>query len=591
MHAPNAAPAQSRRHRPVPPGYKWIALSNTTLGVLMATLNISITLISLPAIFRGIGVNPLAPGEIGYLLWMLLGYMIVTSAFLVTFGRISDLYGRVRLYNLGFAVFTLGSLLLFLTPGRGNAAALAMILFRLVQGIGGAFLFANGAAILTDAFPPAERGLAMGINQIAATAGSLLGLILGGLLATVWWRGIFLVSVPLGLAGTVWAYLMLRETSAGAVRQPIDYLGNLTFALGLTALLVGVTYGIQPYGGATMGWTNPLVLGAMAAGVLLLWVFVRIETTVPAPMFRLELFRIRMFTAANISAFLASLANGGLQFMLIIWLQGVWLPLHGVPFSRTPFEAAIAMIPLMAGFLVAGPICGWLSDRHGARAFATAGMLLLGAGFLALRALPVDFHYLPFAGVLFAMGCGMGMFAAPNTTSIMNAVPAEHRGAGSGMRATFQNSANMLSIGVFFSIAIVGLAGRLPLALQHGLTRVGVPPAAAAAAAHLPPTAALFAAFLGYNPLRHLLPAAVFAALPRATAVRLASPPFFPGLIASALSAGLGAAFLLAAALTGAGATASLLRGHRFIHEVDAAPAPAAAAERDGRQRRISPSA
>ena len=590
MPAPAAAPAAPRRHGPVPRGYKWIALSNTTLGVLMATLNVSITLISLPAIFRGIGVNPLAPGEIGYLLWMLLGYMIVTSAFLVTFGRISDLYGRVRLYNLGFAVFTLGSLLLFLTPGRGNGAALAMILFRLVQGIGGAFLFANGAAILTDAFPPAERGLAMGINQIAATAGSLLGLILGGLLAAVWWRGIFLVSVPLGLAGTIWAYLMLRETAVAAVRQPIDYMGNLTFALGLTALLVGVTYGIQPYAGATMGWSNPLVLGAMAAGALLLWIFVRIETTVPAPMFRLELFRIRMFTAANISAFLASLANGGLQFMLIIWLQGVWLPLHGVPFARTPFEAAIAMIPLMAGFLITGPICGWLSDRHGARAFATVGMLLLGAGFLALRALPVDFHYLPFAGVLFSIGCGMGMFAAPNTTAIMNAVPAEHRGAGSGMRATFQNSANMLSIGVFFSIAIVGLAGRLPPSLDHGLTRAGVPAAAAATAAHLPPTAALFAAFLGYNPLRHLLPAAALAALPQATTARLLAPPFFPGLIAPAFSAGLGAAFLLAAGLAAAGATASLLRGRRFIHGVDA-PHPKASADGDRGQPRISPSA
>ncbi len=591
MAAPAAAPAAPRRYDTLPPGYKWIALSNTTLGVLMATLNLSITLISLPAIFRGIGVNPLAPGEIGYLLWMLLGYMIVTSAFLVTFGRISDLYGRVRLYNLGFAVFTLGSLLLFLTPGRGNGAALAMILFRLVQGIGGAFLFANGAAILTDAFPPAERGLAMGINQIAATAGSLLGLILGGVLATVWWRGIFLVSVPLGLAGTVWAYTMLRETAVTTARQPIDYAGNLTFALGLTALLVGVTYGIQPYGGGAMGWSNPLVLGALAAGALLLWIFVRIETTVPAPMFRLELFRIRMFTAANISAFLASLANGGLQFMLIIWLQGVWLPLRGVPFARTPLDAAIAMIPLMAGFLVAGPLCGWLSDRHGARAFATVGMLLLGTGFLALRALPVDFHYGPFAVVLFAMGCGMGMFAAPNTTAIMNAVPAEHRGAGSGMRATFQNSANMLSIGVFFSIAIVGLAGRLPPALDHGLTRVGVPAAAAATAAHLPPTAALFAAFLGYNPLRHLLPTGVLATLPQTTAARLVAPPFFPGLIAPAFSAGLGAAFLLAAALAGAGATASLLRGRRFIHGVDAAAHPAAGPDADRGQPRISPSA
>lgn len=572
MSASGSSP--SGRHaaaQSVGPAYKWIALSNTTLGVLMAALNSSIILISLPAIFRGIKIDPLAPGEISYLLWILLGYMVVTAVFLVTFGRISDMYGRVRLYNAGFAVFTLGSLLLFLTPGTGNGAALDLILFRLVQGVGGAFLFANSAAIITDAFPPSQRGFAMGVNQIAGIGGSLIGLIVGGLLSAVWWRGIFLVSVPIGLIGTVWAYLMLRETATIRAHQRIDYFGNATFALGLTALLIGVTYGIQPYGHSTMGWRSPFVLGSMAAGVLLLAAFVWIETRVADPMFRLSLFRIRMFSAGNISGFMGSLARGGLQFMLIIWLQGIWLPLHGVSFQHTPLQAGLDMIPLMAGFLVMGPLSGALSDRFGARGFATGGMVITAIAFWFLTRLSADFSYWVFAAILLLMGIGMGMFAAPNSTAIMNALPPEHRGVGSGMRATFQNAATMLSMGIFFTIVILGLASHLPGVLFSGLVAAGLPTAVAQGVAHLPPTAALFAAFLGYNPLATLLPASVLHALPAAASTRLLSLHFFPHLIAPAFMHGLRDAFSISIVLSLIAAVISLMRGARYIHGMEQA--------------------
>ena len=547
---------------PLPPNYKWIALSNTTLGTLMAAINSSIILISLPAIFRGIGVNPLAPDETGYLLWMLLGYMVVTAVFLVACGRISDLFGRVRLYNAGFLVFTLGSALLYLTPARANTAALELVLFRLVQGLGAAFLFANSTAILTDAFPAGERGLALGLNQLAAIGGSLAGLLVGGLMAVADWRLVFLVSVPFGVIGTVWAYLMLRETAPPSARRPrIDYWGNLSFALGLTSLLVGITYGIMPYGSSDMGWGNPLVAAALVGGVALLAAFGVIETHVPDPMFRLSLFRLRPFLAGNVANFLGSLARGGLQFMLVIWLQGIWLPLHGYSFQSTPLWAGIYMVPLMVGFMLCGPISGRLSDRLGARGLATAGLAVTVFCFIGLSTLQANFAYPVFAALIGVMGCGMGLFSAPNTSSTMSALPPEHRGAGSGMIATSQNAGSMCSMGVFFTIAIAGLGGGLPGALRQGLTAAGLPAAAAAAVAHLPPTAALFAAFLGYNPLQTLVPAAALQGLDAAARAQILSPSFFPGLISGPFMVGMRAAFGVSALLSLGGVVASWLRG------------------------------
>ncbi len=557
---PERLVGRSTQSAPVGDGYKWIALSNTTLGVLMATINSSIILISMPAIFTGIGINPLAPGETNYFLWLLLGYMVVTATLLVTFGRISDMLGRVKLYNLGFAVFTLGSILLFLTPGSGDTAALEMVIFRLVQGVGAGFLFANSAAIITDAFPAHQRGMAMGINQMAAIIGSFIGLILGGALAVINWRLVFLVSVPFGLFGTIWAYLKLRETATIRHGQKLDWAGNVTFAAGLTTLLLGVTYGIEPYGSSPMGWGNLWVIAALIAGVVLLALFVIIELRVADPMFRLDLFKRRVFTWGNVAGFLSALQRGGLQFMLVIWLQGIWLPLHGYRFEDTPLWAGIYMSPLLLGFVILGPISGWLSDRMGQRVFMVTGMLINAVAFVGLTFLPANFDYVWFFILLLLLGIGQGLFAAPNTTIVMNSVPREHRGVGSGMRSTFQNAASLLSIGVFFSMITAGLANALPNALTSGLTPTGLPGALISKIAHLPPTAALFAAFLGYNPMGTLLPAPVLHTLPAASQAHLLGKQFFPTLIASPFMDGLRAVFYLSAVLCVIAAVASLAR-------------------------------
>ncbi|MGE5133478.1 MAG: MFS transporter [Gemmatimonadota bacterium] len=569
------------------PHYKWITLSNTTLGVLIATINASILLIALPDIFRGIGVNPLLPGNTSLLLWLIMGYLVVTAVLVVSFGRLGDIYGRVRIYNLGFAVFTVFSILLSVTWLHGTAGALWLIAMRVLQGVGGAMLMANSSAILTDAFPSHQRGLALGLNQVAGIAGSFIGLILGGLLGPVEWHMVFLVSVPFGVFGTFWAYLKLREIGE---RRParLDWWGNLTFAVGLIALLAGITYGIQPYAGHTMGWSNPYVIGAIAGGAAVLAAFCVIETRVEQPMFRLGLFRLRAFTAGNLANLLAGLGRGGLMFILIIWLQGIYLPRHGYSFSSTPLWAGIFMLPLTIGFLIAGPVSGWLSDRFGARPFATGGMLVAAASFLLLEYLPVNFAYWEFALILLLNGIGMGMFASPNRAAIMNSLPARARGVGSGMSATFQNSAMVLSIGIFFSLIIAGLAASLPATLFHGLVHQGVPAHAAARVAALPPVAVLFASLLGYNPVQTLL-GPVIAHLPAAHAAYLTGRTFFPALITPAFSQGLSVAFDFAIGACLVAAVASLLRGKRYIHqeEAPAAPGPArpgvTAAPADGR--------
>jgi MFS family permease len=545
--------------------YKWVALSNTTLGMLMATVNSSIVIISLPAIFRGIGLDPLRPGNIGYLLWMLMGYLVATSVLVVTFGRIGDMLGRVRMYNAGCVVFTVASIGLALVPGQGGTAALELIALRIVQGVGGALLMANSTAILTDAFPVDQRGTAMGINQVAAIAGSFIGLILGGVLADIDWRLVFWVNVPIGLLATAGGYLGLRDTTRRSAAT-VDWWGNLTFAAGLIMLLVGITYGIQPYGGHTMGWTSPTVMTLLLGGVAILAAFAVIERRVAQPMFHLQLFRIRAFSAGNLAGLLSSVARGGLQFMMIIWLQGIWLPLHGYSFARTPLWAGIYLLPLTVGFLVAGPLSGWLSDRYGARPFATGGMVIAAVAFGLLELLPADFSYPVFALLLLVNGIGSGLFTAPNTAGIMNSVPASQRGVASGMRATFQNSGFVLSIGLFFSLMIAGLASALPHTLQSGLTSNGVPAAVAARVANLPPVGSLFAAFLGYNPVQTLLGPRVLGSLPPGRAAFLTGQTYFPQLISGPFAHGLRIVFTAAALLCVIAAIASWLRGGRYVH-------------------------
>lgn len=549
--------------------YKWIALSNTTLGVLMASINGNILLISIPAIFNGIGLNPLSANAFQYLLWLLFGYNIITATLLVTFGRLSDMFGRVKLYNMGFLIFTIGSVLLFLTPSTGAAGALELIAFRIVQAIGGAFLFANSAAILTDAFPHNERGKALGINQVAALVGSLVGLVLGGVLAVIDWRLIFLVSVPVGVVGTIWSYFKLRELGKPQSNERLDVYGNATFAVGLTLLLVGVTYGLLPYGGSIMGWASPFVIACLALGALLIVAFLFIEKRERDPMFRLELFRIRMFSAANLAGMFGSMARGGVFILLIILLQGIWLPLHGISFEKTPLWSGIYMMPMLLGFVIMGPLSGWLSDKHGARLLATAGMVISGLAFIALAMLPFDFAYWEFAVILLIMGIGSGMFASPNTASIMNSVPPENRGAASGMRATLQNTGSTASLAIFFTIVILGLAASLPLALSSAITKAGAPAVVGSDAARIPPTTALFAAFLGYNPVSSLLaqlPPSDIASISNQTLSKITNESWFPNAIAPSFMQSMDTAFYIGAALSFVAAVASSLRGRRYVH-------------------------
>ena len=550
--------------------YKWVALSNTTLGMLMATIDISIMLIALPDVFRGIHLDPLQPGNSFYLLWLILSFQVVTAVLVVSLGRLGDIFGRVRMYNLGFALYTFFSLLLAVTWLHGSAGATWLVAMRVFQGVGAAFLLANSAAILTDAFPPEQRGMALGINQAAGIAGMFIGLVLGGILGPIDWRLIFLISVPIGLFGTVWAYLRLQERGVRH-RAPIDWAGNLTFAAGLIAVMVGITYGIEPYGGHAMGWTNPAVLAELGVGAALLAAFVVIESRVAEPMFRLPLFRIRAFTAGVLSSFLAAVGRGGLMFILVIWLQGIWLPQHGYSFERTPLWAGIYMLPLTAGILIAGPLSGVLSDRFGARPFATGGMLAMALSFVLLEALPIDFSYGAFAAILLLAGLAMGCFASPNRAGVMNSLPPEHRGAGGGMNQTFQNSAQVLSIGIFFSLMIIGLASTLPASLSRGLLQQGVPPAVAARVAGLPPVSTLFAAFLGYNPMQHLLGRATLAHLAPAHAALLTGRRFFPDLIARPFSSGLHTAFDFAIVACLVAAAASWSRGGRYVHQQESA--------------------
>jgi MFS family permease len=535
----------------------------------------SIVIISLPAIFRGIGLDPLAPGNINYLLWMIMGYLLVSAVLVVALGRLGDIFGRVRMYNAGFAIFAGASLALSLDPLTSGAGALWLIGWRVVQAFGGAMLTGNSAAILTDAFPTHERGMALGVNQITALAGQFLGLLAGGLLAAIDWRAVFWVSVPIGVIGTVWSYSSLREIGS---RHPagIDWVGTLTFTAGTSAILAAITYGIQPYGGHPTGWANPLVLGGLIAGIGLLAAFCVAETRVREPMFQLALFGVRAFAAGNLAALLTAIARGGLQFMLIIWLQGIWLPLHGFDYAQTPLWAGIYMLPLTVGFLIAGPLSGYLSDRFGARLFSTGGLILVTASFVGLLALPVNFAYPDFAALLLLSGIGQGMFSAPNTSAIMGSVPPAQRGVASGMRSTFQNSGTSLSIGVFFSLMISGLAATLPHTLSTGLQAQGLPATTATSVATLPPVSTLFAAFLGENPIGHLLAGSgVLHTLPASNAAVLTGTRFFPELVSGPVHTGLVTVFTAAAGMAAIAAIASLLRGHHTPAQRPANPEPA----------------
>ncbi len=545
--------------------YKWIVLSITTIEMFMVSVNGSIILISLPAIFNGINIDPLTSFQ--YLIWVLMGYSLVTATLLLSFGRLSDMFGRVKLYNIGFAIFTLGSVLLFLTPGKGDTGAIELIVFRLIQGVGAAFTFSNSAAILTDAFPANERGKALGLNMMAFLSGQFIGLILGGILAFYNWRYVFLVSVPVGILGTIWAFMKLKETSLPKQTRQIDVWGNITFVGGLTIFLVGITYALLPYGADPMGWNNPWVQASLLIGIILLATFPIIESRVKDPMFRLSLFRIRVFSLANTAGFLSALARGGMMFLLIMLLQGIWLPLHGYSYESTPFWAGIFMLPLTAGFIIMGPLSGWLSDKYGSRWFATSGMLLIALSFLMLAMLPFNFEYPVFAIALLIMGLGNGMFGAPNIAAIMNSVPPEDRGVASGMRSMLQNSGMVVSMALFFTIVIVSLTHLFPPVLVSSLADAGVPELIIPMST-IPPTGALFAAFLGYNPVQAILvtvPASIVAGISAATLATLTGTTWFPTTLAQAFMPSLRISFYIGALLSVIAAILSVMGGTRAV--------------------------
>lgn len=545
------------------PRYKWVVLSNTTLGILLASINASIVLISLPAIFRGIGLNPLDPGNISYLLWMLMGYLVVTAVLVVPFGRLGDMFGRVRIYNLGFVVFTVAAVALSFDPFQLDGGAIWLIGWRVIQGIGGAMLMASSSAILTDAFPANQRGMALGVNMVAAVAGSFLGLLIGGVLSEWHWQAIFWVGVPIGVLGTVWSLRSLVELG---VRTPgrLDWAGTLTFGVGLTVLLIGITYGIQPHGDSSTGWTNPWVLGSIITGLAVLVVFCLIELRVDQPMVDIRLFRSAAFGMGNLAGLMSSVGRGGLQFMLIIWLQGIWLPLHGYSFESTPLWAGIYLLPVTIGFLIAAPLAGSLADRFGARPLTVGGMLLMAVSFVALLLIPVNFDYWVFAVLVFLNGLGGGIFTAPNTAAIMSSVPASQRGAASGVRATFFNAGSSLSIGIFFSLMIVGLADALPSAMSSGLQAQGVSASVVQQVANTPPVGSLFAAFLGYNPIDELLGPSGALSDPGVNAEVLTGKTFFPELITGPFHAGLTVVFLAAASMMLIGAVSSMFSAGRY---------------------------
>ncbi len=408
--------------------YKWVALSNTTLGVLMASLDINIVLIALPDIGKEL------PGMNAFnVLWVILGYQLVIASVLVNFGRLSDLFGRVRLYTLGFALFTIGSTLCSISQTADQ-----LIGFRIVQATGSAFLFSNSAAIITDAFPTNERGRALGINQVSIVAGSVTGLVLGGFLTSViGWRSIFWVNIPIGTFATIWSYLELKELTKIPSEHKIDLAGNITFALGLLLLLLAVTLN------TILGLGTILTVIFLGASLLSFLTFVRIERKVKSPMFDLELFRNRVFTAGNETIFLNSLARGSFALVMVFYLQGPLMRL-------SPMQAGIFLIPLSVALSIMGPISGSLSDRFGFRFFVLLGLSMSATGFLVMATIGQSVSEIEILVPLVLIGGGFGTFASPNRSSIMNSVPWYRRGVASGISTTLINAGNTMSIGLAF---------------------------------------------------------------------------------------------------------------------------------------------
>jgi len=517
---------------------KWIALSNTSIAIFIAFANYNMIIIALPQIFNSLRFNPTAPDALGYLIWLILGYMIVTSSLVVTFGRISDLKGRAKLYSLGFLIFAISSGILSTVNGYGDSAVLEMIILRLFQGVGGGLLMVNSAAILTDYFPKNELGKALGLNQVSGLVGGVAGLIIGGVLSVINWRYIFLLDFVVGIIGTLWSFKSLRDVQK-PIKQPLDIIGNVLFALGITLLLISVTYGLLPYGNQQLGWGNPFVITGLTISFLAIGIFVFVESKVKNPMFDLSLFKVRDFSVANFTNFIASMARQGILLMMLVLLQGIWLPLHGVPYSQTPFWAGLYLIPNMLGFAALGPISGILSDRYGSKVLTSLGLFVSALGFFLLSLLPYDFQLWQFFAISFLMGAGMGLFSSPNMADIMASVPVQKRGAASGMRASLQNTASAISVVLYFSVVITGMAVTLNSSIESALSSYGIH-----LNVNLPAAVAIFSALLGYDPLSSLT-----SSLPTSVASHIDTPAFFVTAIAPSFMSGFRLMLNISAAL------------------------------------------
>jgi len=414
------------------PAYKWTVFSNTLIGSLMAAIDGSIVLISLPTILKqlpGTGADDA--------LWIVMSYMLVTSTFILNFGRIGDMFGRVKTYNLGFAVFTIGSFLCSLSQNGSE-----LVVFRIVQALGSALLWANSGALLTDAFPINERGKALGINQAMIVAGSIIGLVLGGVLtAEAGWRSIFWVNVPIGVFATLWAHYKLKELGAIRKNQKLDIWGNVTFVGGLSALLLGITLG------ALESW-NMLDYTMIGVGALVLVVFTYIEMKVPEPMFDLSLFRIKAFTGGNLAGLISGLSRGAFTFMMSFYLQAV--------LGDSALTAGILLIPISVAVAFVGPLSGILSDRYGSIYFAVAGLGVTGIAFAIMYQIPAEIKYTVLLVPLIVMGVGWGLFGSPIKSETLSAVPAAMRGVGSAISSTSVNIGFLASLAI--SIAIISTA-------------------------------------------------------------------------------------------------------------------------------------
>ncbi|SMD31291.1 MFS transporter [Picrophilus oshimae] len=530
---------------------KWVALSNTTIGQLMATINTSIIVVALPPIFRGIHLNPLAHGTFPYLLWSIISYMIVISVLLLTIGRLSDMYGRVRLFNLGFLIFTIGSILLYVLPGTGTTAALELIIFRMFQAVGGSFLMANSFAIITDNFPDDERAFALSINSVASIIGVSVGVVAGGILSIIYWRDVFLISVPVGIFGTVWSFLKLKETSP-RVRHRIDLPGNITFAAGIVLILLGITYGIVPYNAFPMGWEDPYVVISVFLGLALLILFIYVEKHVDNPMFRLDFFKNTGFSIGNFTGFVSAMGMMGLMYMLTILFQGVWLPIHGYPYYITPFWAGVYILPMTIAMGIFGIIGGRIANRNNIRLLTSLGLFISSFSFILIAFLPYDFSYPELAFYLVIFGIGYGLFNAPNISAVMSSVPGDSRGSASGMLNTMRNLGYTASMGLFFSILIYGLSLYLPGSIKTHLNSIGAS-SLSLYISKMPATEALFSAFLGINPVPSILSTvnkSVLSKIEKSTILYISGNTWYPHVLAPAFGSSFSMVFYIAFAIT-----------------------------------------